>query len=158
MKRCNRCKVEKELIFFHKNRSSCDGYNSICKVCKNLKNKQYKSKNVDIIKLQNKVWYQENKERKRDYYKMYYRDNKYRYHLAYMRRMQTIRVASLSGFDKDIREIYKNRPSGCHVDHIVPLQGKGVCGLHVPWNLQYLSASDNLSKGNKYEGVIRCLY
>lgn len=53
----------------------------------------------------------------------------------------------------ELGRIAAQTPEGYHVDHIIPLQGEMVCGLNVPWNLQYLIAFDNARKKNKFDGT-----
>ena len=52
-------------------------------------------------------------------------------------------------FAAEIKAIYAACPPGMEVDHIHPLQGKNLSGLHVPWNLQYLPRLENRIKNNK---------
>lgn len=73
-----------------------------------------------------------------------------RFHNA--ERRKGIKQATPSWADKTaLKQIYLDCPAGYHVDHVIPLRGKLVSGLHVPENLQYLPAKENRMKKNKYE-------
>lgn len=97
-----------------------------------------------------KAYIEDNRERVREVDRQEYRRNKYK-HIARVNGRRAYQgKATPKWVDLDaIAEIYRNCPKGYHVDHIIPLKGKNVCGLHVPWNLQYLPAKENLRKGNK---------
>ncbi len=53
--------------------------------------------------------------------------------------------------DPLVNEFRSQCPSGYHVDHILPLKGRNVCGLDVLHNLQYIPAQENLRKSNKVD-------
>lgn len=84
-------------------------------------------------------------------FKHYYNNNKNKIiNNVGKRKLVIIRATPNWANTSMIEDIYRNCPECHHVDHIIPLQGELVSGLHVENNLQYLIAKDNLAKGNKW--------
>lgn len=165
MKFCNTCNKNLALVNFSK--CNRDGYQSKCKSCKSIYQKQnrdkkliwqakYRNDNREELKSKRRKYYSENKEKEKIYGKLWDKNNPDKRRYGYAKRRALKKLAMPKWLTDEqvskIKEIYKNCPDGFHVDHIIPLQGKIVCGLHVPENLQYLTKKENLSKGNKFEG------
>jgi hypothetical protein len=116
--------------------------------------KEYRDKQLQIMSIKNAERYKNNlefaekiKKQSREWPNI----NRAAYRNKMARRRARLNQAMPSWVNKNlILEVFKTCPKGYHVDHIVPLNGKNVCGLHVHWNLQHLPASKNLSKGNKH--------
>lgn len=64
--------------------------------------------------------------------------------------LSIIYMPAIHEFYEQAQKMTESTGIAHHVDHIVPLKGRGVCGLHVPWNLQILEAEKNISKYNKW--------
>lgn len=140
-KYCSSCKNILTKQAFSSNRSTWNQLSAICKKCDNSRCTEYKS---------------ENKEKAKITYELWYKNNQYIRAAASAKRRASKLQATPKWLSKEqllaITNMYAIAyKESKHVDHIVPLQGKYVCGLHVPWNLQIISKSDNLSKSNYHE-------
>lgn len=136
IKTCRICGKEKGLSIFVKNKAFKSGFDNICRPCNLEKVKQYRLAGKRNTTKESKNYYHKHIEKRRAFFAS---------------RKKRVREATPSWVNlKEIEEIYLNRPEGYHVDHIIPLNNKTVCGLNVPWNLQYLPCTENMRKGNKW--------
>lgn len=170
MKTCRSCETEKPISDFYADSHYADKHKVDCKVCYNKKTtdwmkknrqrvnaakKEWGAKNPEKVAAYLKKWRTKNIEKARNDYKKWAAVNRHIVNANDRKRMARKMNALPAWADLNkIKEIYAKARSmgrGYHVDHIIPLQGKNVCGLHVETNLQILKAYDNQSKGNRMD-------
>jgi hypothetical protein len=171
LKVCSKCKSEKEVSEFSNDKSRKGGKNPRCKACDAVyfanRSEETRQKEVE----------RQSSGRYSEYYAEYRNKNK-EATKAYNKAYKPLNRAKLASLDakrraiklkatpawlteqhfSEIEAVYSHARDcrvvtgeAYHVDHIVPLQGRNVCGLHVPWNLQILPAEVNVRKNNRYE-------
>jgi len=117
----------------------------ICKSCfclkqkpqskeyRNKKTQEWRKRNPEKVSTSHRVWREANKLKCRERSR------------TYIIRKQKAMPPWVDR--QQIKEIYLSCPEGYHVDHIIPLKGRLVSGLHVPWNLRVIHWKPNSQKG-----------
>lgn len=112
---------------------------------KKLKDQEYYKRNSSSIKVRVRQYQKENKALIRKWVG----SRKKAFKLATPKWLTKEQRREMENFYWLASDLKRVTGDDYHVDHIIPLQGENVCGLHVPWNLQVLPSDVNLSKGNR---------
>jgi len=138
MKKCSKCELEKDTLEFCKNRNTSDGLCRECKIC------HYGRRKTDAYRIYKSEW--NKRYRATNKIKL---TKKGRADRAKWRADKFKRTPEWADL-KAIKLFYVQCPPGYEVDHIIPLRGKTISGLHVLSNLQYLPFKENRVKGNRF--------
>ena len=174
-KECSKCGIEKPLFDFHVDKSKPTGTRPDCKAC-HIKlqkkrygenpdsfaksRKKYYEKNKSSMLKKHTEWSQKNPEKVRAYSANWRRKNNPVIAMhANKRRASKIQATPPWINEPDIQHMKDFYEAALQfriytgkfyeVDHIIPLMGETVCGLHVPWNMQIIEEKQNRSKKNK---------
>jgi len=126
-----------------------------CMQCNRNTSKEQYNKNKDVYNKRTVQWKKDNPEKAKEASRRSNSKNYLRYKAGMLisnakRKAQKLNATPIWANSICIAQLYKECPEGSHVDHIVPLRSRLVCGLHCEDNMQYLTMSVNLSKGNRY--------
>lgn len=144
----------------------CGGYEFYisggqCYTCQKIKGvskenkewaKAWRENNSEIHRNRAKKWRAENKEKHAKYSKSWKQENPGLHNAGNAKWRVSIRgnANAIADFEL-IEQFYRNCPKGMVVDHVIPIHGELVCGLHVSWNLQYMTGRQNSAKSNRVD-------
>lgn len=145
MKTCTNCGIDKQHEEFSKNKKTRDGLASWCRSCCRVASNKWKEANKQVLKERRRVYLTKNKDAV----------NAYNSHKKHNKRNRTPSWADLDNIKMfyEVASVLSRSGVLFEVDHVVPLHGKTVSGLHVEENLQVIPAWQNRKKRNKFEEV-----
>lgn len=144
---CSNCQEELPISMFGKKTRTNKDYSYVglqarCRNCRKVSAKAYRKENPDVARAYSHT--PKGKEFRRRSHALRNRRSK-QATPKWLTPEQKQQIVAIYEHMRDCRAVTGEE---YHVDHIVPLRGKNVCGLHVPWNLQVLPACVNMSKSN----------
>jgi len=162
LRKCKECGVEAhtevELEGFVKTPNKMKhGRLNKCKPCGSKASVEWAESNKEKVNTYNKRWAQNNRDKTRAKSLKWSANNRSSCNARGAKRRAQQLNATPAWADKEaidrmytVSNFLTNKlGEPHHVDHVIPLQGKNICGLHVEYNLDVIPAVDNLSKGNK---------
>ena len=159
MKRCSQCQETKPLSEFNKRSLSKDGHAAKCSDCMRAYKRSRYAENP-LEQLETKLRAKINSKLRRQADPIY--NNAWG---VWCREKKRKRVPSWVSFTKDILPVYRRLLAGNKigrggwvVDHIIPLKGETVSGLHTPNNLHSLPFGENSSKRNSFNENLLALH
>jgi hypothetical protein len=163
LKTCSHCHTTKPLDAFNKHPHARFGVGNKCRECAKAYNRAHYQANADVYIANATEWRKS-------------RPDEYSKHASKSKKVGRVKHASRVNADNAMRraEVKRATPSWAnlffiaeayhiakvreqvlggkwHVDHVIPLRGKTVCGLHVENNLQVIPAKVNLKKHATFE-------
>jgi len=162
LKICSKCGQEKSLDSFNKMKGTRDGHRPDCKECHSKMKAKYHEKNKEKLKAKSKKYHEDNREKLligiKERSLKWWEENKHRAEVKERRkeaynRYRALKLNAVPAWynKKEVKYIYKiARERNLEVDHIVPLNSKFVCGLHVQDNLRCIPRELNMKKSNRY--------
>lgn len=168
-KSCPRCAETKPACLFVASPHRSDGLSKHCQVCDKAARderghyRKRKLEDPEYGRERGRLWRAQNLELARELDRQAAKDARKRKpevfrEIGARKRAELVRAKPAWADVKAMRAVYREaqrleKKDGIkrHVDHIVPLRSKLVCGLHVHQNLQILTGEENLRKTNKFE-------